>query len=256
MRFDLMGRFVFLLAHPDDEFACSIRILHLVRSGHEVHCLYMTDGGYGGQSTAVRAAESVRALSLLGVDEQHIRFLGQENSFRDGELHSASERAEAALLQWLEEHKGIDAIFMPCWEGGHQDHDATYAIGASASARLGIEAFQFSLYHGSGLIGPFFRVMSPIPQNGPVEPYRARWPERWLAIRLCFVYASQWKTWLGLFPFFAWRMLSSGVFAVQPVDLMRCAERPHPGNLLYERRGFLSFAELQAGLETRTRRPE
>lgn len=241
-----MNRFVFLLAHPDDEFACSIRILNMVRAGHEVHCIFMTDGGYGGQSTAVRMAESRRALSLLGIHPENIRFLGHENSFRDGELHSASERAVGLVMKWIQEHGRVDALYVPCWEGGHQDHDATYAIGAIVADRLGIEAFQFSLYHGAGLVGPFFRVMSPLPENGTIESYRASWPERWLAMRLCFVYASQWKTWLGLFPFFVWRMLSSGSFAIQPVDLARCAERPHFGSLLYERRGFLSFAELHA----------
>lgn len=220
-------------------------ILDHVRHGVEVHCVYLTDGGYGGQSVQVRMHETHRALALLGVEPGRIHFLGAEHGFRDSELHTRLDAAADAFDAWLSGIGDVDAVHLPAWEGGHQDHDATHVIGAVVAARRGIDrVIQFPLYHGAGLPGPLFRVLAPLPENGRVDGYRANMRERWLAVRLCFMYVSQWRTWVGLLPFFAWRMLVSGQFPEQAVDPARWREMPHRGVPLYERRGFLTYDEF------------
>lgn len=240
-------RILFLLAHPDDEFACSMRLRALARAGAEVHCAYLTDGGFGGQSVTRRREESLRVLRALGVGERRVHFLGERHGFRDGALHLRLDEAMAALQALVAAIGAVEALHVPAWEGGHQDHDATHLLGLALARRCGIGMLrQFPLYHGAGLPGPWFRVLSPLPANGPVQAHRASWRERILAVALCLRYVSQWRSWLGLLPFFALRMLAGGVFPEQAVRAARVLEDPHPGRPLYERRGYLTLAEFRA----------
>ena len=53
----VVDRHAFVFAHPDDEFACSGVIAGLVKKGDDVRCVYLTDGGHGGQSIERRRKE-------------------------------------------------------------------------------------------------------------------------------------------------------------------------------------------------------
>lgn len=235
-----MQRILFMLAHPDDEFACSIRILDASRRGLDVHCAYLTDGAYGEQSTLLRMEETTRALALLGIESTSIHFMGSEFGFPDGRLHAYMDSAATELSRLFTRVGGFDAVYLPAWEGGHQDHDATHLIGAVTARRHGVvEILQFPLYNGAGLPGPFFNVLNPLSANGAADAYSAGLKERLLAIRLCLVHRSQWRTWMGILPFFIWKMLIGGRFFVQPVDSARWLEPAHSGSPLYERRGNL-----------------
>lgn len=235
-----MSRILFLLAHPDDEFACSMRIRDACRRGCEVHCAYLTDGAYGGQSQRLRQSETTCALKLLGIDPATIHFIGSEHGFPDGSLHAYMDLALAELSALFARLGGFDAVYLPAWEGGHQDHDAAHLVGGVAARRHDVaDVRQFPLYNGAGLPGPFFRVLTPLPANGTVDSYVANAAERLLAIRLCLIHRSQWRTWMGLLPFFAWKMLVSGSFFIQRVDSARWLQPPHSGVPLYERRGAL-----------------
>lgn len=221
-----------------------------------MHCAYLTDGGYGGQSTQVRMRETIRALSLLGVKTSFVHFLGSEHDFHDGALHTQLMAAADALDELFMDSNGFESMYLPAWEAGHQDHDAVHLLGECLAHVRGVSNLrQFPLYHGADLPGPLFRVLSPLPQNGPVDVYRASMIERMQAIRLCLLYRSQWRTWIGLLPFFAWKMLMHGEFPVQPVNGARLSEPPHSGKPLYERRGALEakvfFAEANAFLARR-----
>lgn len=67
--------------------------------------------------------------------------------------------------------------------------------------------------------------------------------ERASFIKACLGYRSQWKSFLGLLPFYALRLLRRNAFVLQPVDPARtAAERPHPGPMLYERRTPLTWS--------------
>ncbi len=243
-----MSRALLLLPHPDDEFACSMRVRAMVRNGIEVHCAFLTDGGYGGQSITRRRYESLRVLRTLGVTEQQVHWLGQRHAIPDGALHRHLVPAMDALVE-LTKHVGdIDSLHIPAWEGGHQDHDAAHLLGlALAERNSSMSVGQFPLYTGAGLLGPWFKVLSPLEANGPaVSTYRAKWSERVRAVLLCLSYVSQWRTWAGLLPFFAARMAADGCFREQAVSVSRIQEPPHSGRLLYERRGFLTYREFQA----------
>lgn len=234
---------VFLFAHPDDEFAVAGLITDRCLSGTQVLCLYLTDGGFGGQSVQRRNAESLQVLARLGVPAACVRFLGSELAIPDGTLHLHLELALQALRPLT---LTATELFCPAWEGGHQDHDATHLLGLALAGGDVPILRQFSLYHGEGLPGPFFKVMAPLKANGPTEDRPSGWRERLTYTTLCWAYPTQWKTWVGLFPFVAWHLLSDGRFRLQTVDPRRVLDPPHRGRPLYERRGFLQHSQFRA----------
>lgn len=242
MRSERSATDVFLLAHPDDEFACSIGIARSVERGREVVVVYTTDGGYGGQSRARREAESLVVLTELGVRPQVVHFVGSDVSIPDGRLVEHLDRARDALSRLLP--PVIETLYLPAWEGGHQDHDATHLVGLSLADRAS-DVRQFPLYRALGREGPLFQALAPLSENGPVAVEEAPLGERAAAFARCFAYPSQWRSFLGLAPFALVRLTRHG-FVHQPVDPARVSAAPHVGAPLYERRGVMTFAAFAA----------
>jgi len=238
-----------LMAHPDDEFAIFPWITRALAQGARVECVYLTDGGYGGQDIEPRMRESRQVLAGLGVPTEATHFLGAEQSIADGHLHEQLGRALESVSP-LAASLGSFEILMPAWEGGHQDHDATHLVGLALAARHAIDAWEFSLYHGEGTVGSFFRVLSPISRPGQTESLGLGWRERLACIRRCLSYRSQWKSFVGLLPFYAVRMLERHAFKRRKAEFSLTAHPPHAGQLLYERRSgptWASFAECARG---------
>ena len=132
-------------------------------------------------------------------------------------------------------------------EGGHHDHDAAHLVGLALAQELGIrDVWQASLYQGRGLPGGAFRVLAPMPENGPVTSRRLPLGARLRYLGYCLSYPSQWKTWLALFPMVMLHYLTHGSEQLQRVDARRVLETPHAGEVLYERRGFITWAAFAA----------
>lgn len=232
---------VFLFPHPDDEFAVSLIIRDLVRADSRILCIYLTDGVFGGQSAERRERESLCALAAMGVPAENVCFLGRQLNVRDGQLYLHLGLVFDALAKLV---PNCGQCYCPAWEGGHQDHDAAHLLALALAFRSEMGAsmvWQFPLYHGSRLPGPFFRVMAPLPENGPSRARKTTWRERAWHLRLCMGYPSQLKTWIGLLPFVALHMALDGRFHLQSATIERVMEAPHPGKTLYHRRGFLDM---------------
>jgi LmbE family N-acetylglucosaminyl deacetylase len=226
-----------LLPHPDDEFALLPWLAATVAAGEPVRCVVLTDGAFGGQSPEPREAETRAALAAVGLAANHLAFLGRAHGFADGAFVDCLEAAFACLAP----DTGMDAprqLVVPAWEGGHPDHDATHLLGVALGRAWGVPVRQFALYHGAGLPGPMFRVLAPLAANGPVQATTLGWGERLHWLRACLRYRSQWRSFLGLWPALAWRLLRDGRVGLQDVDPARIAQPAHAGRLLYERRGM------------------
>lgn len=241
---------LFVFAHQDDEFGCYAAIADAVAAGERVLCVFVTDGALGGDPVR-RDAESRAVLTALGVDASDLHFVGVPNGIRDGKLYESLPAVARVLGEWFDRVPAGSRIHVPAWEGGHHDHDALHAVAVLLLHDRGrlADARQFSLYNAHRRPGPLFRVLSPLLANGPIERRPLRWRERRRHLRDCLRYPTQRTTWLGLFPFVLWHMLWRGSAALQPVSVARVHERPHPGRLYYEKRGFLGYDVLRAAID-------
>lgn len=245
---------LFLFAHQDDEFGVFQRIADCRAQGLRVACAYFTDGATATATTAQRNLESLAVLERLGVAREDVHFAGQQLGIGDAQLPLHLERAARWLNHWLDgwrDGSEIESLHVTAWEGGHHDHDALHALAVTLAARRGLLActWQYSLYQAAGLPGPLFRVLAPLPQNGPVRSWSIPWRARRTYLSHCLSYPSQRKTWIGLFPFVLLHYLVHGTQALQPVDPARLAQRPHPGPLYYEKRRFFSWDRMVRALD-------
>jgi LmbE family N-acetylglucosaminyl deacetylase len=242
---------LFLFAHQDDEFGVFQRIADCRAQGLRVACAYFTDGATASATAAQRNLESLAVLQRLGVERDEVHFAGQQLGIGDAQLPQHLARAAHWLECWLEDFGNIASLHVTAWEGGHHDHDALHALAVTIAARHGLLArtWQYSLYQAAGLPGPLFRVLAPLPQNGPARTWAIPWQMRRTYLRHCLSYPSQRGTWIGLFPFVLLHYLLRGTQALQPVDPGRLAQRPHPGPLYYEKRRFFSWDRMVQALE-------
>ncbi|MFC5461348.1 PIG-L deacetylase family protein [Massilia niabensis] len=236
---------LFLFAHQDDEFG----VFHLIdecrRQGRRAACAYLTRGVNGLAGT--RNAESLRVLGKLGVDASDVVFAGDLLAIDDAHLPLSLDAAGAWIGEWIGSFDTVGRIHVTAWEGGHHDHDALHALTLHAARRLALlpKVRQFALYNHKGCPGPLFRVLSPLAANGPVELQPVRWAKRLHYLRLCLAYPSQRTTWIGLFPFVLLHYLLDGRQALQAVSMERLDQRPHPGTLYYEQRGFFEWERMR-----------
>lgn len=241
---------VFCFAHQDDEFAILSMISDAVEKGNTIYCLYLTSGVRKGLDPSIRNGESTKVLEEVGVNEKSILFIGEQLGVCDGDLPSHMPQLASWLLDWLPSVGVIDNIFIPSWEGGHQDHDATHAIILVVAARLGIleTVFQYPFYNANRCIGPFFRVFSTLKSNAVVNAIPISAKRRLKYLLSSRYYRSQIKTWLGLWPFVIYKYLFHPQQRLQNVSLERLLHRPHHGKLYYEKRGFYTWVEMERNI--------
>lgn len=135
-----------LSPHPDDEVvACGIAALRARAVGTAVFVLYVTTGvpGRRGYDARVsrRRQEAIAAAALLGLDPVGLRDTPARCLRHD--LDSAHRDIEGALRS-----SGAGELWVPAFEGGHQDHDAANALAASFADRLSV--FEFAAYNFAG----------------------------------------------------------------------------------------------------------
>lgn len=113
-------------AHPDDvELGCGGSLAKLSRMGAEVRALIFSRGRRGALSDADRAAETHRALGLIGVHSIRVC------DFEDTRL-SASLTEMVAVIE--DEVRGFrpDRVYTMFQHDRHQDHRAVYEASAIA----------------------------------------------------------------------------------------------------------------------------
>ncbi|MEO6292397.1 MAG: PIG-L family deacetylase [Burkholderiaceae bacterium] len=242
---------LFLFAHQDDEFGVFQKILDEQRLGRRVYCAYLTSGAFPGYSPEHRNLESLAVLAKLGVRAEDVTFAGEALCIPDGALPEQLRKANRWITNWLISTPQVAAIYLPAWEGGHHDHDALHALGVMAAKKYDKLSIvkQFSLYNGYQCGGPLFRVLLPLPMNGPLEVIKVSWVNRLRFLRYCLSYPSQMVTWFGLFPFVMLHYLFYGTQMLQGVAIERIYIRPHMGPLYYERRKFYSWKEMMMRLQ-------
>ncbi|MBT9160327.1 MAG: hypothetical protein DDT26_01604 [Dehalococcoidia bacterium] len=235
---------VVLLPHPDDEFAILPFLEDESRRGRTLHLAWITNGGYAGMDPAIRRDESLSALRLCGVNPASLHFIGMENQLPDGSLHLHMPRAFEALKSALGDMPTSFELWLPAWEGGHQDHDAVHALGRSWARSYDTLALEYPLYNGAGLRGPLFRTLMSLPGKSAQKCRRFDLRALTKVIRTCFCYRSQWRSFVGLLPMVIAHCVFGGRLTLSKVDLAAPMTKPHDGLLLYERRTSIRWADF------------
>ena len=240
-------RALFVYAHQDDEYGLLPVIEELAFGGGMAVCLYLTNGASAGVSSQRRNEESLAVLGRMGVTTEDVHFVGERQDIADGQLYRHLETAYHAASEIVARYPRFDSVYVLAWEGGHQDHDAAHLVGLALARSLGLldHTRQFSLYNGFELPWILFRVLAPLRENGPVSAWPIPWRKRLSYAFRCRSYPSQLGTWVGLFPLMLINLVFTGSQRLQPVSLERLRAKPHPGPMLYERRGVLSYERFR-----------
>ncbi|MBX9742865.1 MAG: PIG-L family deacetylase [Chthoniobacterales bacterium] len=214
---------LFLFAHQDGEFGVFQKITDEIVQKNEVYCAYLTNGSFGGVPPERRNQESLVVLSQLGVKKENIFFPGYDFLIPDGCLPEYLGVCLDWIKNWLSIHANLAVIYIPAWEGGHQDHDALHAITVDVADRLGIltQVWQFPLYNACHCLGPLFRVLHSLPENGKNNSVEISLQNLFRFLSYYLSYPSQFKKWRGLFPFVSFYYLINGTQILQPVSKKR-----------------------------------
>ena len=188
--------------------------------------------------------ESIKVLKKIGVKQKNIIFVGRKNDISSNKLYLNADKAYKEIIKFTKKIIPNEVVTLS-WEGGHEDHDACNFIGRKIAFKFDIlrNSGEFSLYNAykSRLI--FFRVFNPINKRGNIT--KINFYERLLVVKLLFYYKSQFKIWIGLYPFLIIHYFFWGYNFVQPLNNDRSINRPHSGKLLYEVRKFCQFQEFK-----------
>ena len=216
-----------LIPHPDDELVgAAAAIRRLRRDGGEAFGVYLTSGvppsagsWWGGRFKYTRsvarrwqeASDVAHALGLSIAGHQTIPSR-RLKSHLEGSLRWV--RAQAIALR-------PDRIWVPAYEGGHQDHDVANFIGAQLTKDF--EVWEFSEYNYSrGRV----ESQSFVQRNGDESTLLLGEGERADKKELLLRYRSEQKN-LGHIE------LEREVF--RPLSAYDYSKRPHEGPCFYER---------------------
>jgi len=226
-------RVLVLAPHPDDEIvACGLAALRARREGAAVAVLHLTTGvpppdelwpwRRAGHARRVerRRAEARRAAALLGLATAGFLDIPSRGLAR--RLDEAAASAARAL-----DVTAATELWVPAFEGAHQDHDAANAVASRFRDRLPV--WEFAAYNFAG-----GRVQSNrfIDARGGVVELTADRDERALKHQALAIYASERGN---------LRHVRSVEEAYRPLPVHGYAAPPHPGTLFRERFHWVPF---------------
>lgn len=227
------ARVLLLIPHPDDEVVgCAALITRARAAGARFFGLYLTTGvpapeelwpwQRAGHSARVgrRAAEAHRAAQELGIEAGTFLPLPSRRLRLHLEEVCARVREEISRL-------AITALWVPAYEGGHQDHDAANCLAATLGGE--IEVREFAEYNYAG--GRVRRNEFPAPAGGEEE------------IRLDAAAQARKRALLALYRSERANLRHVGTEreAIRPLARYDYAAPPHPGTLFYARFHWVPF---------------
>jgi LmbE family N-acetylglucosaminyl deacetylase len=226
-------RILILAPHPDDEIvACGIAALRARAAGARVFVLYLTTGiparqalwwwrrpGYA-KRLRRRRDEAWVAAARIGLEPSG--FSDRPSRRLRHHLDDAAAEVEQAVTTC-----GAEALWVPAFEGGHQDHDAANALAARFCARLPVH--EFAAYN---LAGGQVRANRFPGERGGEHVIEASSEDAALKWRALACYASERGN---------LRHIGATHEAWRPLPAHDYGAPPHPGRLFRERFHWLPF---------------
>lgn len=185
-------RILVLAPHPDDEVvACGITARRARAENSVISVLFLTTGvpprealwpwqqGRYDRRIARRRGEAAAAARLLDIEP--VGFLDIPSRRLVAHLDAASAAVEEALVAFR-----ASELWVPAFEGAHQDHDAANALAASLRPRLPV--WEFAEYN---FAGGQVRANRFADARGGVVELRLSREEAALKRRALAIYASE-----------------------------------------------------------------
>ena len=238
----------YLLAHQDDEFGCFTKLDKDILNNN-TYVFYLTDGTDDISQKKVlsrRDKESLQALKKLGLQKKNIFFIGRDLQINHYTLYLNLKKIYKKILDIIKIIGKPNSIVTHSWEGVHEDHDACNLIGRKIAFKFNIinESYQFSQYNAFKTSLIFFKIFNPIKKKGGKKIY-SKLKRRLLYIRLLFIYTSQIKIWIGLYPFVIIHYLFKGFNYMEKLNKDKTIKKPHSKKLLYEIRKFCTYGKFR-----------
>lgn len=227
------ARPLILIPHPDDEVVgCAIAIARARGAGASISALYLTTGVPAPERlwpwqrssyttrVARRREEAGRVAALLGIAAAGYLDCPART------LKSHLDEATALIERTLGE-RGIDEIWTPTWEGGHQDHDVTNFLAARFAAKLPVR--EFAEYNfASGRV----RLQTFVRSNGTEQVFVLTPEEARVKAELLSIYRSERAN---------LRYVRLRQESLRPLARYDYRSAPHPGRLFCERFQWVPF---------------
>ena len=186
-----MKKILYIFPHYDDEIFVIPKLKNDIANGCDVKIVFLMD-------SLERSQESLFFLKkIIGINEVSVSTLRLSSTILDGEIYKYIKEIYQALF---DNYKDINEIVTTAYEGGHQDHDTASIVGRALANDFGISLSEFFLYNGHKTLGKFYKVANPFYCN--IES-KTSYTFNDLINLVCvpFIYKTQWKTMLGLWPF-------------------------------------------------------
>ena len=243
---------IFIFSHYDDEFGLFNLIENSTKKNKNVFVFYLTNGlkKYeikNKKKLFKRQNESFKILSKLGVKKKNIICLGKKLNINVYDLYKKLNITYDNLNIFLKKLSGNHVIYTHAWEGGNEDHDASFVISKKILCENTkvISGFQFSQYHGENTYFYPFKVQTFIKSNSKIYKGKLNFFSKIKYIYYLFTYVSQLYLWIPLYPFIILKILLNNYGGVKKISKNLTLKKPHSGNLLYENLRSNKYKELE-----------
>lgn len=235
-------------AHMDDEVFLIPTINRLNAENKKIYCYFLTksEGRNDRYSQEIRESESIKFLSRLAPNAE-VNFLGKILDVKDLELHLNLEKIYDYLLSALA--KDVQMIITPHFEGGHIDHDSASILGRKISEKLLLDHFTFALYKAKFKRFKFFEVAKIKKDEQSSFKLKVDISSYIYYLLIPFIYKSQWRTWLGIYPFLVTRIIFRRDYKIFNAASLDYENPPNSGNLLYSRRNDGTYQDWKSRVQ-------
>ena len=224
-------RILLLAPHPDDEVVGAGAAIGRARAlGAEVHVAFLTTGVPAREVLWAwqRAGHDARVARRRAESEQAARLLGFSIAFHQDiptrTLKSALAATRARLVETIE-RAGIEMLWVPAFEGAHQDHDVANFLAATFKDRMPapLPVWEFAEYN---FIGGQVHSQEFACASGAEQVLQLSDAEIALKRRALALYASERGNLAHI---------KAGREVFRPLAGYDYARAPHPGLLFYQR---------------------
>ena len=239
---EMNNNIFFIFSHQDDEFALFNIIENATKKQKNVFVFYLTTGLKNKKQNIKskllkRDKESLNVLLKLGVRRKNIFFIGKKLNIPVYNLYKNLNVVYNEIDKRLEKYAGKHIVYTHSWEGGNEDHDASYIIIKKLifyKSKI-VKAFEFSHYNNYNSKFLPFKVQKFIHNKKKIYETKIKTSYKIKYINYLFSYTSQLYLWLPIFPFVIFRILNNDYGNLRTIEKNLVIKKPHSGILLYEK---------------------